>query len=128
MTPPFTRPDWKALVRAALDRITGDPAHDEDIVEELAQDLAQRFDDQLLRGVPRDRALQMVIAELADPSALSRSLRDSARTRPIAPVPPIVGGKPSMWNVRFSASKNPRTFSEARLHAVSSRNMYSEQL
>ncbi|HEX6944147.1 MAG TPA: ABC transporter permease [Gemmatimonadaceae bacterium] len=92
-------PDWRGLVRAAIpDRITSDPAHDEDIVEELAQHLAQRFDEHLARGIPRDRALELAIAELAAPDSLARSIRESARQRPIAPVPPITGGKPSMWN------------------------------
>ena len=92
-------PDWRGLVRAAIpDRITGDPAHDEDIVEELAQHLAQRFDEHLARGIPRARALELATAELAAPDALARSIRESARQRPTAPLPPITGGKPSMWN------------------------------
>src|SRR3954466_4533539 len=36
--------------------------------------------------------------------------------------------KPSRSKVRVSESKNVSTFSDARLQAVSSRNMYSEQL
>ena len=91
-------PNWRALVRAILNRITGDPAHDEDIVEELAQHLAQRFDDHVARGIPEPQALELALAELAEPTSLARALGDSARPRRIAPVPPIVGGKPSMWN------------------------------
>jgi predicted permease len=91
-------PDWRALVRASLRQITEDPAHDADIVEELAQDLSGRFDDYVARGVPRDRALELAIAELAEPVKLARSLRESARLRRVAPVPPTIGGKPSMWN------------------------------
>jgi putative ABC transport system permease protein len=94
----MTSHNWRALVRSTLDRITGDPAHDEDIVEELAQDLAQRFDDYVAKGEPRDRALELAVAELSDPTALARALRDAARPRPVAPTPPITGGKPSMWN------------------------------
>jgi putative ABC transport system permease protein len=93
----MTSPDWRALVRAALDRITGDPAHDEDIVEELAQHLAQRFDEHVAQGDAPDRALERAVAELAEPVILARSIRDSARARPIAPAPPTVGGKSSMW-------------------------------
>src|SRR5262245_1766711 len=91
-------PDWRGLVRDALRQITGDPAYDEEIVEELAQDLFQRFDEYVGRGIPKDRALALATAELAEPSNLARSLRESARPRRIAPVPPITGGKPSMWN------------------------------
>jgi predicted permease len=94
MTDP--RPDWRALVRGAIDRITGDPAHDADIVEELAQDLAQRYDDAIARGVRSDEALNLALGELAEPGSLARALRESARRRPIAPTPPITIGKPSM--------------------------------
>jgi len=95
--------DWRGLVRATLsessvDRITGDPAHDEDIVEELAQHLAERFDEHVARGITSDRALELAVAELAEPATLARALRQSARPRSIAPVPPIIGGTPSMWN------------------------------
>src|SRR5687767_3338782 len=95
--------NWRQLVRARLtdasiDRITGNPAHDEDIVEELAQHLAQRFDDHVARRIPDTQALDLALAELAEPTTLARALRDAARPRRIAPVPPIVGGRPSMWN------------------------------
>ena len=93
----MTSPDWRALVRDTLRRITNDPALDEDIIEELSQHLAQRFDEHLARGVPRDRALELAVAELSEPKSLARSIRDSARRRPLAPVPPIAGGSASMW-------------------------------
>jgi putative ABC transport system permease protein len=90
-------PDWRALVREALERITNDPALDADIIEELSQHLAQRFDEHLDRGLSRARALELAVAELSDPGLLSRSIRESARPRPLAPVPPLAGGSPSMW-------------------------------
>lgn len=95
----MSTPDWRGLVRAAIpDRITGDPAHDEDIVEELAQHLAQRFDEHLASGISHARALELATAELAAPESLARSIRESARQRATAPVPPIIGETPSMWN------------------------------
>ena len=94
----MTSHDWRALVRGALENITGDPAHDEDIVEELAQHLAQRYDEHLVRGRTPDQALDLALAELSEPGSLTRSLRDAAPARPIAPVPPAVGGQPSVWN------------------------------
>ena len=90
-------PDWRELVRATLDRITGNPAHDEDIVEEVAQHLAQRFDDGLARGLTHDQAVVRAMKEFEQPAMLSKALRDAARVRAFAPVPPPVGGKPSMW-------------------------------
>jgi hypothetical protein len=37
--------DWPAIVRARLPGITGDGARDEEIVEELAQHLARRYEE-----------------------------------------------------------------------------------
>ncbi len=94
----MTTPDWRALVRAMLDRITGDPAHDADIVEELAQHLALRYDDLVAQGAGRDRALRTALDEMEEPARLAQSLRDSTRPRRKAPTPPPTGGQPSMWN------------------------------
>ena len=93
----MTTPDFRALVRQSVDRITNNPAHDEDIVEELSQHLAQRFDEHLAHGHARERALDLALSELSDAPTLARSIRESARTRPLAPEPPPAGGSPSMW-------------------------------
>jgi putative ABC transport system permease protein len=94
----MTRPDWRTIVRGRLTSITGDAAHDEDIVEELAQHLAQRFDEHLRRGLPAADARERVLAELDDPESLTTSIRSAARSRRPAPAPPSMGGRPSMWN------------------------------
>ena len=78
----MTTPNWRALVRQALERITNDPALDEDIIEELSQHLAQRFDEHLARGLSRHRALELAVAELSEPTSLVLSIRESARPRP----------------------------------------------
>jgi len=93
-----TTPDWRALVRGALNQITNDPAHDEDIVEELSQHLAQRFEDYLGQGYARDHALELAVAELREEPALAQSIRESARPKPQALEPPPLGDLPSMWN------------------------------
>jgi putative ABC transport system permease protein len=93
----MTAPDWRGLVRAALNRITNDPAHDADIVEELSQHLAERFEDYLGRGYARDHALELALAELREEPLLAQTIRESARPRPLAIEPPPVGGSPSMW-------------------------------
>ena len=93
----MTTPEWRTLVRDALSRITNDPAHDEDIIEELSQHLAQQFDEHRSRGLSRDRALELAVAELSDPAMLARSIREAARPRPLAPIPPAAGGSPFMW-------------------------------
>ena len=93
----MTERDWRALVRERLTSITGDPAHDEDIVEELAQHLALRFDEHLLRRIPAGEAVEHVLAELEEPGELADSIRQAARSRRPAPPPPSMGGRPSMW-------------------------------
>ena len=90
--------DWRALVRDTLENITGDPAHDADIVEELAQHISQRFDEHVARGNSESRSLDLALSELAEPVSLKRSLRDSARQRSLAVVPPVAGGRSSVWN------------------------------
>jgi len=91
-------PDWRGLVRARLDRITDDPAHDEDIVEELAQHLVQRYAEYLDRGQDQRAAVRNALGELDDTDGLAAALRSAAPRGPVAPQPPIVGGAPSMWN------------------------------
>jgi putative ABC transport system permease protein len=93
----MTERDWRALVRARLTTITGDPAHDEDIVEELAQHLSLRFDEHVRRGIAAGEAAEHVLAELEEPGALADSIRQAARSRRPAPAPPTMGGRPSMW-------------------------------
>lgn len=94
----MSAPDFRTLVRSTLDRITSDPAHDEDIIEELSQHLAQRFEEHRARGIARERALELAVAELSDPTTLALSIKNSARPRSTAPEPPIARGSPSMLN------------------------------
>ena len=85
--------DWKAFVRDRLRALTGDPALDGDVVDELADHLSQRYEETrqagLADGVARDR----VMRELAeDAGALARAVRESrGRTRAPAPPPPPSG-------------------------------------
>lgn len=94
----MSAPDFRAHVRAHLDRITGDPAHDADIVEELAQHLAERHAEHLRRGVDPGTALRHALDELEDPDTLARSLRGAVRHRALAPTPPTTGAPSSMWH------------------------------
>ena len=48
--------DWHDYVRTRLPDITGDPARDDEIVEELAQHLALRFA-RAIRAADKSRAL-----------------------------------------------------------------------
>jgi predicted permease len=91
----MTAMDWRAIVRTRLTEITGDAARDEDIVEELAEHLAQRFDEAYRAGASRDEALEMAAAELRDSAAIRRAIADAERARPAAPAPPPA--EPTQW-------------------------------
>jgi putative ABC transport system permease protein len=94
MTPAI---DWRRIVRDSLARITDDPAHDEQIVDELAQHLAQRFEELTAEGSSESLAIARATAELADPARLARALRQAASPQAPAPVPPPTSRSPSMW-------------------------------
>ncbi len=81
--------DWRSLVRDELKALTGDAAHDAEIVEELADDLAQRFDERRVIGASERDVRAYVRAELGDAEQLAARLRrlHPARSRPPAPPP-----------------------------------------
>src|SRR6187455_2328328 len=81
--------DWRAVVREELNALTGEGPHDAEIVEEVADDLAQRFEER--GGSPADeRSIrEYVRAELGDGARLAARLRQlhPARSRLAPPVP-----------------------------------------
>lgn len=77
--------DWREYVRQTLTDITGDPARDNEIIEELAQHLASRFDEIRGEGASEQDALERVGVSFA----AARNLRqpfaapiECARSRP----------------------------------------------
>jgi predicted permease len=84
--------DWRAYTRQQLRHITGDPARDADIVEELAQHLASRFDECRAAGATEADALDRVATELRDSQAFARAVRRADRVRPATPPPPAAAG------------------------------------
>jgi putative ABC transport system permease protein len=80
--------DWRAHVRQRLREITGDPARDADIVEELAQHLAARFDEFRASGATEQEARERVTEELRHSAEFAREVRRADRLRPAAPAPP----------------------------------------
>jgi putative ABC transport system permease protein len=90
--------DWAALVRERLVAITGDPARDEEIVEELAQHLAQRYDEARAAGAGHVPALQRALSELDTHGDLARMLRRADRPRPRPLAPPASRGRGHMLN------------------------------
>jgi len=85
--------DWGPAVRSALPEITGHAAHDEDIVEELAEHLRLRCDELQRAGASDAEARTIVLGELRDAPRLRRTLAASTAAPPAAPLPPPNGGR-----------------------------------
>ena len=82
--------DWRAYVRQQLREITGDPARDADIVEELAQHLAARFDESRASGATEREARDRVAHELRHSAEFAKAVRRADRLRPVVPAPPPI--------------------------------------
>jgi putative ABC transport system permease protein len=82
--------DWRRLVRDELQALTGDAAHDAEIVEELADDLAQRFEEHHAGAATEHEARDYVRAELGDAERLAARLRRARPARQRPPAPPAV--------------------------------------
>lgn len=105
----MTSIDWRAVVRNELGgpAITRDAASDEDIVEELAQHVAQRYDDAISGGLSPEAARSRALEELRAGGAMTRDLRRARSTPPPAPAPPPAASKGSvmadLWqDLRYS--------------------------
>jgi putative ABC transport system permease protein len=85
-------PDWRAEVRRRLAALDLPPAREADLVEELAADLADRYDELRARGLPADAANAAIIAEHLSEPALTEAL---AGVEPAArSAGPPMGGDP----------------------------------
>ncbi len=82
--------NWRDCVRRQLPQITGDAARDAEIVDELAQHLALRFEEVRATGASDDEALRRVSSELRSRADLASAIRRADRVRPAAPAPPPV--------------------------------------
>jgi putative ABC transport system permease protein len=83
-------PDWKALVRARLGELGVDPAREADIVDELAQHVAEHHRELVASGVADGAALTRALAPLARRAAAEIARADRPRTA--APPPPAASG------------------------------------
>ncbi len=88
--------DWRAHVRQELRDITGDPARDEEIVEELAGYLAERYAEHLASGATPAEALARTTGELRESERLAPALRRADRPRLVHPIPPPQTGEISV--------------------------------
>ncbi len=80
--------DWKALVRQRLGPLPLTPSRDTDIVDELAQHVAQHHVDLVAAGVDDAEAVDRALAPLADRDRVIRDIARADRPRTAAPVPP----------------------------------------
>jgi putative ABC transport system permease protein len=85
-------PDWKPEIQARLEGLHVDPARLDDIVEEIAQHLDDRYAELLDNGARESDARRSALDELASPDVLRRALR---RIEPPPDSAPLVLGKPS---------------------------------
>ena len=83
-------PEWKREIREALEcaKLKTDAARKEGVVEELAQDLAERYEDLGREGVEETEALRRLRAELREPGFLA-GLRPRLEARREAAMPGV---------------------------------------
>src|SRR5258706_10807310 len=80
--------NWKALVRARLAPLAVDPAREADIVDELAQHVAEHYAELAASGVPEAEAVERALAPLDNPVHVAAEIARADRPRATAPIPP----------------------------------------
>ncbi len=88
--------NWRAIVRQELGSVTRDAAGDEDVVEELAQHLAQRYDEAIASGASPESARAQALDELRAERGLRRELKEARHAVPVHPTPPPTSDKGSI--------------------------------
>jgi putative ABC transport system permease protein len=71
-------PDWKHEVARRVATLGGEPARAEDVAEEIAQHLEDRYRELRAAGAPEDEARRMALEELAPTEARSSALHRPA--------------------------------------------------
>ena len=84
--------DWKALVRAQVGPIALDPVRSADIVDEIAQHVAQQHAELLAAGLDDSDALARALAPLVLHERLSIEIARADRVRPAPPPLPPANG------------------------------------
>src|SRR6185312_12996403 len=86
-------PDWKSLIRARVAPLSElDAAREADIVDELAQHVAEHYAELVAAGVAGTDAVERALAPLNDPARIAREIARADRPRRSAPAPPPTGG------------------------------------
>lgn len=68
-------PDFKFEIRTSLAALNLSPTREEEIVEELSQDLQERFEEALSHGASEEEAKQVVLNELTFPESIGNELK-----------------------------------------------------
>jgi predicted permease len=85
----LTAPDWKQKIRRRLAGLRLEPARENEIVEELAQHLEDRYTDSLAGGATHEEATRAALAELSGRGLLEQELRRVER--PVNDDPVVLG-------------------------------------
>jgi len=81
--------DWISYLRAQLPRLAADPAREAEIVEELAQHLADIEREKLASGAAPEEAQAAALAEVSNRRALALEILRTDRSQPALAPPPI---------------------------------------
>ncbi|HLY59897.1 MAG TPA: ABC transporter permease [Terriglobia bacterium] len=84
-------PEWKNEIRKRLAPLKLSPAREEEIAEELAQHLEDRYQDLLVRGKSETKARDLALGELSKQDLLARRLRHVEQE--VAQEPIVPGGR-----------------------------------
>jgi putative ABC transport system permease protein len=84
-------PDFKSEIRRSIAGLNLSPTREEEIVEELSQDLEERFEQALNHGASEEEAKQLALDELTKPHSLSDQL--GRVERPVCHVPQTIGAQ-----------------------------------
>src|SRR5262249_9772502 len=68
-------PDFKTEIRQSIAELDLPPEREAEIVDELSQDLEERFEKALSEGASEEEARQLALQELAQPDSLSAQLK-----------------------------------------------------
>src|SRR5436190_503613 len=83
--------DWKTVVRVHLEPLPLDRARAGDIVDELAQHVAQHHADLVASGMTDEAALAAALKPLRDNARVAAEIARADRPRAAAAVPPASG-------------------------------------
>jgi putative ABC transport system permease protein len=89
--------DWRQFVREHLPPLGLEPAREQEIIEELAQQLDQSFGAALARGASEAKACETAASQISDWPALAREILRAEQSPPQAAARQIAAQIPDPW-------------------------------